>query len=391
MDVNINYELATPANYDEIVEHANFVFSYADCPHEFKTLIPKAYGAERTMWPEHFIARENGRIRGLVGLLPFDMRVMDEVLHVGFIGTVSVHPYSRGMGYMKKCMAMSTAYAREHGLDIMALGGQRQRYEYYGYESGGTSFSFSITATNCRHALGGVDASAIGFAPFAEVRERMAELHALYEEGIVAGARPLANFEQICSTWRNRPHAILRGGDIIGYAIASSDLHRIVELRLKDSADFGAVIKAYLAFAGLGGVDVVIPPHRAADVRAATRLCEDIDTGTNEMFMILNYERVVSVYLRLKQRVAGKLPDGRVTLGITGIDGDAAPRSLTVSVQDGEVACAFTAETPDIVLDTIAAQNLLLNPVTYVDTSALPECARSYFPLPAYIESADGF
>ena len=124
---DVKYSMATSADYDEIIEHANFVFSYAHCPHEFKTLIPKAYGEARTMWPEHFIARENGRIRGLVGLLPFEQRVLDERLTVGFIGTVSVHPYSRGMGHMKKCMAMSTEYAHTHGIDIMAVGGQRQR------------------------------------------------------------------------------------------------------------------------------------------------------------------------------------------------------------------------------------------------------------------------
>ena len=79
------------------------------------------------MWPEHFLARENGRIRGMVGLLPFNLRVLDETLKVGFIGTVSVHQYSRGMGHMKKSMAMSTQYAREHDIDFNMLGGQRQR------------------------------------------------------------------------------------------------------------------------------------------------------------------------------------------------------------------------------------------------------------------------
>ena len=37
------------------------------------------------------------------------------------------------------------------------------------------------------------------------------------------------------------------------------------------------------------------------------------------------------------------------------------------------------------------AQSLLLSPFTFVDMTALPLCARAYFPLPAYIESADGF
>lgn len=389
MEKKITYEVATPADYEEIVEHGNFVFSYAHRPHEFKTLIPKAYGEERTMWPEHFLAREDGRIRGMVGMLPFEQRVCGEVMRVGFIGTVSVHPYSRGMGHMKKCMAMSTACARELGLDLMALGGQRQRYEYYGYEPGGVAYSFDISKTNCRHALAALDASDIAFAPFETVRGRMAELHAIYESGPVAGARPLANFEQICRTWYSLPFAIMRGESIIGYVITSSDKHSINELRLIDSADFNAVIKAYLNDFDLSDVGVSIPPHRAADVRAAARLCEGHDISTNEMFMILNFERVVRAGLRLKQHSEGHLPDGCIALGIDGL-GDAT-RTLLISVSGGEIDCHFADVQPDIVLDRIAAQNLLLAPVTYVDMSVLPDCARRFFPLPLYIEGADGF
>ena len=69
-DVKVTYQMAKPEDYGEIIDLANFVFSYASpVPHEFKTLIPKAYGPDRTMWPEHFLARENGRIRGMVEYL----------------------------------------------------------------------------------------------------------------------------------------------------------------------------------------------------------------------------------------------------------------------------------------------------------------------------------
>lgn len=388
---DVKYSMATSADYDEIIEHANFVFSYAHCPHEFKTLIPKAYGEARTMWPEHFIARENGRIRGLVGLLPFEQRVLDERLKVGFIGTVSVHPYSRGMGHMKKCMAMSTEYAHTHGIDIMALGGQRQRYEYYGYESGGQSRSYQLTATNCRHALKDVDTTGLSFVPFEQAREHIAALHAIYEQSPVAGARPVELFEQICGTWRKQPYAIMLNDCPTGYAIASSDHRSISELRLADVGLLQAVLKAYLKRFELDSVSIDVPPYLPDYARALSRLCEGCTLEHNEMFMICNYERVVSAYLKLKQRIEGALPEGRVVLGITGINGDQAPRSLEIAVQSGEVICRFGDLKPDIVLDTLAAQSLLLSPFTFVDMTALPLCARAYFPLPAYIESADGF
>ena len=34
-DVKVTYEMAKPEDYDEIVDLANFVFSYAHRPHEF--------------------------------------------------------------------------------------------------------------------------------------------------------------------------------------------------------------------------------------------------------------------------------------------------------------------------------------------------------------------
>lgn len=389
-DVKITYEMAVPADYDEIIDFANFVFSYAHNPHEFKTLIPKAYGPDRTMWPVHFLARENGRIRGLVGLEEYSLRVLGEELKYGFIGTVSVHPYSRGKGYMKKCMAMSTQYAHEHGIDIMMLGGQRQRYEYYGYEPGAVVYSFEITRTNCRHALSAVNTDGISFKPFSDVRDRIDEIYDIYESGSVAGARSRDNFEQICMTWRKCPYAVLSGQYIIGYIIASSDGSDISELRLKDSADFDVVIKAYLAAFDRQSVSVHIPPHRPADVRAASLICEEVNVYPSEMIMILNYERVVKTYMRLKQHIEGKLPNGHVALGISGLKGEGIS-TFAISVEDCEIDCRFTDDTPDIVLSPLAVQNLMLSPVTYIDMSQLPDCARRYFPLPIYMENADCF
>lgn len=389
--LDITYSIAAAQDYDDIIEHANFVFSYAHCPHEFKTLVPKAYGPDRSMWPNHFIARENGRIRGLVGLLEFNQRVLDVKLHMGFIGTVSVHQYSRGRGHMKKCMAMSTEYALSHGIDLLALGGQRQRYGYYGYEKGGAQYEFEVSATNCRHALGDVEIDGISFEPFRNMGGQLAELHAIYEAAPVAGARPVGSFFQICGTWRNEPYAVLEGGRVMGYIIASGDKRSINEIRLKADSRLYAVVKAYITHFGVSSVHIAMAPYMKEYVRALSKLSEACRLSDNEMFMICNYEHVVSAGLKLKQYISGRLPDGRVALGIRGIAGCAAAKVLEIGVSAGDISCHFTDATPDITLDTLAAQNLLLSNFPYTDMAALPPCARSYFPLPLHIESADGF
>ena len=66
-------------------------------------------------------------------------------------------------------------------------------------------------------------------------------------------------------------------------------------------------------------------------------------------------------------------------------------KTLLICTSRGEIACEITQDTPDILLSRLEAQNLLLAPTPFVDVSALPDCARRFFPLPVCIVAADGF
>ena len=39
----VEYRLSLPSEWDDVVDFANFVFSQAHRPHDFKTLLPKVY------------------------------------------------------------------------------------------------------------------------------------------------------------------------------------------------------------------------------------------------------------------------------------------------------------------------------------------------------------
>ena len=65
--------------------------------------------------------------------VPLSLLVAGKPLRAAGIGTVSVHPYARGEGHMKKLMHMTLEECRENGADLAMLGGQRQRYEYFGF------------------------------------------------------------------------------------------------------------------------------------------------------------------------------------------------------------------------------------------------------------------
>ena len=114
---NTEYLVAAPADHDDCLDFGNFVFSQAHAPHDFKALLPKVYGDSVccTVEARHFIAWRDGRIRAMVACLPTVMHYLDRQLSIGFVGTVSVHPYSRGEGHMKRLMADMLADAKAQG------------------------------------------------------------------------------------------------------------------------------------------------------------------------------------------------------------------------------------------------------------------------------------
>jgi predicted acetyltransferase len=152
--MSIQYTKASIDDYDEVIDLANYVFSAAHSPTDFPSLLPKLYSREYFMDSVHYIAREDGRIKAVIGAYPLEMKVMAETLPGRGIGMVSVHPYARSLGSMKALMDMALEDMRRDGMVFSCLGGQRQRYEYFGYTPLGSLLAFGATRANIRHSLG---------------------------------------------------------------------------------------------------------------------------------------------------------------------------------------------------------------------------------------------
>ena len=147
------YRRALPHEEADILDFINYVFSQAHRPHNFKTLLPKVY-AHDGFHRYHYVAVQDGKIRATVAVMPAFMPVgNNDMLKIGYVGSVSVHPYARGEGHMKKLMHMMLEDAEKEGYDLLALGGQRQRYQYFGFERGGAKLCFTVNQSNIRHAL----------------------------------------------------------------------------------------------------------------------------------------------------------------------------------------------------------------------------------------------
>jgi len=215
----MNYRIARPEDMDGMIDFANMVFSMLRVPHNFEEMLPKVYAAPNLQPEIHVIAEEDGRLCGCLGMLVYPLRVAGETLRIGYMGTMAVHPRVRGRGTMGTLMEKQIERGKEMGLDMLVLGGQRQRYARHGYETCGATYSYSISAANVRHAMAEVEADDMVFSPMTQADVPF--VLSLYDTGIVAGARTEGNFLDAVRSYREKPYCVKRNEEELGYLVVS--------------------------------------------------------------------------------------------------------------------------------------------------------------------------
>lgn len=382
--MGFTYRVATEEDRDQYIDFANLVFSMAHEPHDFKALLPKVYGdGKKTAHMQNLALDDGGKIRGLIAVMPGEMTVMGETLRTGYVGTVSVHPYARGEGHMKKLMKMALDGMRARGCDLSMLGGQRQRYEYFGYTRGGISHGYAVTTTNIRHALSNVDTSDI------EIREISAGDHeaigaacAMHAKKPCRGTRNPADFYDIATSWRAKFMGIYKTGAMVGYMIVgwNGDECPITEMMLTDWTYTGAVMKKYFAVSGAKEIRTVCADDETGLRRELARFAEYSIIRAGQQLAIFNFPKVIGTFLKLKASYA-PLADGVCAYVIDG-------QPITISVKANEVTVTNKASGDAKPITALDAQHLFFGQDGNLFGEQLP---LGWAPLPLYLDNADGF
>ena len=361
------YRFAKPDEEMEVLDLINAVFSQAARPHDFAKLIPKVY-AHPGFSKYHAVAVEDGRIRGAIALLPLTVHVGESVLRGGYIGSVSVHPRFRGKGYMKRLMQMLAEEAERQGYDFMSLGGQRQRYQYFGFALYGCAYSFSVNQANARHAL--PEETPFSFIPAEESHaDQMASLH---KQQALFCERP--RFLETLRTYGGVPYAIMRGGSFFGYLTALGD--EITELCLCDERDLPVIAASWLR------------EHRSCKVRCGGEMTERIrglsafaesySVSPSAMLRVLNWKNTLNAVMN-----ARLLPDGEKVIQIEGAG------VYRLKAENGRAEVTSCSSRPDHSWTEMQAAEALFSPLNALlsDDPVL----RSWLPFTLEIPIADQF
>jgi len=281
---------AGPEEKQEIIEFIDYVFSKAHRPHDFATLLPKLYGESGDGAAHHFVVRENGKIAATVLAYPVVVCAGKRRIMTLGVGSVSTHPAARGKGYMKLIMDAVDERARELGAAFAALGGQRQRYQYFGYDLAGYQLAAQLDRDNVRHALAGVSTNAFAIVPMTQAHVPQAA--ALMKCQPCFCERGEAAYLDILRTWNNEPFAVTREGKPVGFGTLrqnAADCH-VAELMLEDERDFPVVMK--LLSGQYGTVTICAAPWQRERAKWLAAVCGEYCVKPDNMIKVYQPEQV---------------------------------------------------------------------------------------------------
>ncbi|MBR6009371.1 MAG: GNAT family N-acetyltransferase [Clostridia bacterium] len=375
---NTVYERGKPGEMPRIIDFINYVFSQAHVPHDFKRLLPKVYGDEAPEGQEdfHFLAKQGDQIVGCVALRPTHLVYGGQTLNCGFVGSVSVHPYHRGEGHMKRLMEEMLSYARQQRYDMLILGGQRQRYEYFGFEKAGLMLRMDVSRTNVRHALADVDISGVEMTELTEgdidfCRE-------LWQQKTVSSLRERETFMLDLKSWNKQPKLITSGGEKLGYIAGG-------ELLLKDESALPKVIKKLLTQDGTERATFVAGLDQKERIAVVKDIAEYVSLGPQEMVRVLNWEKVLKLFLEFKHRHVNPVENGSAQVDISG------EGAFGIHVDKGEARVERLEAAPEkaVKLDLLSAQKLFFGvPELFLRQKGIPQ---SWQGLPFYMSEQDCF
>lgn len=372
----------TEKDREEIIDFANYVFSFDHKPHNFIEMVPRLYGPESASEKYHYLIKENGRIKALLCSFPQEIKVGKTVLNLAFIGTVAVHPYSRGKEYMKHLMNAAVADMKRDGADYAALGGQRQRYQYFGFEEGGTEYQFTFETRNLRHAFRDIT-ELMEVIPLDNMqRDRWDDIYNLFQQKNVRGIRSREEFPAMLHTWNSTPYLLMEGSKIKGYFSAKEKI--IHELILCHESLLLPAIKSIMNSLCINNAFIKAADYEEERLARLSAVCENCSISSNANYQIFHFEKVISAFLKIKEAYTA-LQDGKIVL-------QAGDEKVMISVCGGQLTVGQAdSSCPIISLGNLEAVEFLTAPFSprrREEAKHFP-FLQNWFPIPLYTAALD--
>ena len=371
--------------YADYMKLINESFGFLTPETEFLGLLPKLYREEYRPQNQNYVVTEDNVPVAAVGAYDHEIEVCGRHIPCRGIGNVAVHPDHRSKGYMKMAMNKALEDMIADGIVLSTLGGQRQRYLYFGYDKAGPVYTYSVSRENIHHTYGD---QAVPFTvrEITDPADPLIEaIIALNRSGPFIPVRSRDKYLDIAHSWKASLLVFLEGNDFIGYCVLLCG-NTVTEIQTRRDGDFMKAI--HTLYAALNqNLTVFLPASQIKYRRALTPVAEDMRATHATQFNVLNYAAAIDAFLALKQTYV-QLPDGQITLLIHGYARDERIR-VTVEGSTSRVESVEEDIPVDYELTHSEALSLLFSPISPLREEGT-HLAQVWFPLPLCMCHADG-
>ncbi|MDD6703553.1 MAG: GNAT family N-acetyltransferase [Clostridiaceae bacterium] len=383
---NLYYGRGKDEDNKKLIKFIDEVFFTNDVHgRDFLNLLPKCYKDQyRPAYNNFVVQDENGTFRAAIGSFYNDMTVGGEYIKACCIGNVAVGKEYRSMGYMIELMEMSVEDMRKNGVDVAYLGGQRQRYGYFGFESSGTVLKYGFSRNAYRHSLKAIPSGFEIEELKADDTQSIAEIDKLYSRlPVRSNRKPESYFDVLCS-WRNIPYILKKDGEFVGYFILNDTKENVAEFDVSDPAYFPNLVAAVMEKTESYNMVFRVAPFETEKRKFFDENADGFSINGCEMILVYDFEKFIRASFNAKSSYA-KLCDGVMTVLIHGKYGD---EKLKIEVKNNEVKVEKFDGEAEFEMDHNKATRVFFSNLE-ADRAELPANIQQWFPLHVFLSPSD--
>jgi predicted N-acetyltransferase YhbS len=355
---------------------------YGASPGNFERHAPHHYRPSAELCASAFVMEQEGQIVSHVGLYPLEVVVQGVTYPIGGIGGVGTLPAHRGKGYMTQLLYTVIEVMREREIPLSWLGGDRQRYNTFGWEQAGQTYELVFTRRSLERA---------GVSPLGD---EGLEIEARYPSDALD---VVERSQSTLACHTHRPHLALQmrsqGLRVWttedGYALVHGSLWGALSLAELVSAS-GRETSMVYALLDWTGRDEIKWKVSAWDGERLARLMPAVShwqMNDWQMWRIVDLAQVLARARPLLQRRATAVRDFELAIGVREHD---RTDVATIRVRDGEVEVARGRHADSTVeWSSVEAARVLLGGPPVGLEAGVPAGLAALLPIPVYLPSLD--
>ncbi|MDD3725961.1 MAG: GNAT family N-acetyltransferase [Candidatus Ratteibacteria bacterium] len=307
-------ERALSSEYNNIQRFLEDVYGHSF--NYFPSTYPSLWKKENTDFRNIFVIREKGKIVSLVRVFPLKTVQNGVDIDLAGIGGVSTLYSHRGKGYMGILLKYAFKEMERQRFPLSILGGDRHRYNNFGYENGGKVVTLNILPR-------GLEKYGINAIPSYRYdntdRKILGKIMRSYEDINYRRKRTLDDFENIYKRYGINVYYAERGKRFAFVVISATEVR---DDRMKNVLEFGGspelipcILQHLIEKFGFAGFSIVFPEFHEIPANLMS-LASSWNIGSPRMIKIINLRQTMEIFSKGKNFL---FPDNEeITLTIKG-------------------------------------------------------------------------